>query len=113
MKNIIFMRIDGLMKSQKRKIKDLLEYLGVNRSTYDNWRKGTSKSYMNHLSQISLFLGVTPNYFLSDTEFDTMPICEINDPREVKLVTSFRLMKTNTQDLLLGITEEFVHNAQA
>lgn len=64
----VFARIDHLMRQQKKKNKDLNEYLGLTKSTYDGWKRGTSKSFMKYIDRIAEFLDVTPNYLLCGTD---------------------------------------------
>ena len=68
MNKSIFMRIDQLMKHQKKKIKDLNDYLGLKQSTYDNWKRGKSESYLKHIDEIAEFIGVSPGYLLRGIE---------------------------------------------
>ena len=64
----VFVRIDQLMKTQKKKKKDLNDYLGLTHSTYDNWKNGSSESFLKHIDRIAEFLNVTPNYLLRGTD---------------------------------------------
>ena len=63
-----FARIDHLMRQQNRKNKDLNDFLGLTKSTYDGWKRGTSKSFMKYLDRIAEYMNVTPNYLLCGTD---------------------------------------------
>ena len=65
--NEVFDRIDHLMRQQNKKNKDLNEFLGLKKSTYDGWKRGTSKSFMKYIDRIAEYLNVTPNYLLCGT----------------------------------------------
>ena len=68
MDNEIFRRIDQQMKIQKKKHKELNAFLGLTHSTYDNWKRGTSQSFLRYIDRIAEFLNVTPNYLISGSD---------------------------------------------
>ena len=97
-----FERIDQLMRDQRKQKQQLNEYLGVGRSTYENWRKGSSKTYFQHLDKIAQFLSVSPNYLISGEESNEQQ-ATANYSAEKELVSLFRKMSIINQDLLLNL----------
>lgn len=104
----IFDRIDNIMKRKRKKNIDLINYLGLTRTTYDNWRRGKSESYMDHIDKISDFLNVNPNYLLTGNEKYEEQIHTINNSKEEKLLKLFRSISDKEADVLLNIASAFV-----
>ena len=44
--------------------KELTDYLGIDKSTFSQWKKGESQSYQKYISEIAKFLGTTPAYLM-------------------------------------------------
>ena len=95
----------------KKKKKDLNDYLGLTHSTYDNWKNGSSESFLKHIDKIAEFLNVTPNYLLRGS--DTVSLREtkqkMNEDRMVKL---FRSIPEKEGERLLRIVEAFVSSME-
>ena len=104
----VFDRIDNIMKRKRKKNIDLINYLGLTRTTYDNWRRGKSESYMDHIDKISDFLNVNPNYLLTGNEKYEEQIHTINNSKEEKLLKLFRSISDKEADILLNIASAFV-----
>lgn len=103
----VFDRIDNIMKRKRKKNIDLVNYLGLTRTTYDNWRRGKSESYMDHIDKISDFLNVNPNYLLTGNEKYEEQIYTITI-KEEKLLKLFRSISDKEADVLLNIASAFV-----
>ena len=102
MEDKIFQRIDCLMKDQGKRMKDLLTYLGLSHSTYDNWKTGKSKSYLKYIEKIGEFLHVTPNYIV--TGMDMMAsIPDELEAQEEELKSLFRQVTSETREYVLKI----------
>lgn len=73
-----FDKIDALLKQQKRKQKELTDFLGVTNNAYTDWKSGRIKSYTKHLSQIAQFFDVSVDYLLGkeDQKIPLGPIVE-------------------------------------
>ena len=71
-----FDKIDALLKQQKRKQKELTDFLGVTNNAYTDWKAGRIKSYTKHLSKIADFLGVTVDYLLDKEKSPAEPVTE-------------------------------------
>jgi len=89
----------------------LNDYLGLTHSTYDNWKNGSSESFLKHIDKIAEFLNVTPNYLLRGS--DTVSLREtkqkMNEDRMVKL---FRSIPEKEGERLLRIVEAFVSSME-
>lgn len=46
--------------------KDLTDYLGVDKSTFSQWKKGSNRSYKKYIYEIADFLGVSIYYLISE-----------------------------------------------
>jgi len=103
----VFDRIDNIMKRKRKKNIDLVNYLGLTRTTYDNWRRGKSESYLDHIDKISDFLNVNPNYLLTGNEKYEEQIYTITI-KEEKLLKLFRSISDKEADVLLNIASAFV-----
>ena len=107
MNKSIFMRIDQLMKHQNKKIKDLNDYLGLKQSTYDNWKRGKSESYLKHIDRIAEYLNVTPNYLICGS--DSVEKAEDRHKMmEDRLVNMFRSISDKDAEVLMKIVYAFV-----
>lgn len=53
------------LKKQKKKQKDLTDYLGLTKNAFTDWKGGKSESYKKYLPQIAEFLNVSVDYLLS------------------------------------------------
>lgn len=65
-------KISALLKEQKKTQKDLMDYLGLEKSTYTTWKskKVNNKSYKKYIKEIAEFLNVSTDYLLCDTTDD-------------------------------------------
>lgn len=102
----IFRRIDKIMKAQRRKNNELNSYLKVNNSTYDNWRRGKSESYLKYINEIADFLQVDPKELTGDTDIDLA--VKKQDPKEDKLLSLFRSVTDSEKELLIKVVDTFV-----
>jgi transcriptional regulator with XRE-family HTH domain len=64
----VFERIERLLDDHGKTQQNLLAALGMNRSTYSNWKLGKSESYLKHIDEIARFLKVSPGYLLRGIE---------------------------------------------
>lgn len=99
----VFTKIDEMMKAKGKKHQDLLAYLGLTKSTYDNWRKGTSKSYMKYIDRICEYLNIEREYLIGDIKNLIIPSDIGNNDRESELLYLFRKASINIQDAVLTL----------
>lgn len=60
-------RIIVLLKEQNKTQKELTDYLGLDKSTFTQWKKGASLSYTKYYSEIAVFLGVPVSVLVDDS----------------------------------------------
>ena len=98
MENEVFGRIDKLMKDSGKKKQDLNHFLGLTRSTYDNWKRGKSKSFEKYIDKIAIFFNVTPSYLLYGKD---MPQTPFEKRQEDELLRLFRKADQKVKDSVL------------
>lgn len=54
------------LKRQKKKQKELTDYIGITKNVFTDWKGGRNKSYMKYLPQIADFFNVSVDYLLDD-----------------------------------------------
>lgn len=64
----VFERIERLLNYRGKSQQNLLAVIGMNRSTYSNWKLGKSKLYLKHIDEIVGFLEVSHGYLLRGIE---------------------------------------------
>ena len=67
-------KISALLKEQKKTQKDLMDYLGLEKSTYTTWKssKSRNKSYKKYIKEIAQFLNVSADYLLGTEQDDNI-----------------------------------------
>ncbi|MBQ8161531.1 MAG: helix-turn-helix transcriptional regulator [Clostridia bacterium] len=104
----IFQRIDALMKLQGKKQRELTDHLGLERTSYTNWKKSMNNSYMLYLDRICSFLNTSPNYLILGD--DAEKGCSLEtDPKvlEQQIIHLFRTLKISQQRNLVSIAQMF------
>ena len=67
--------ISSLLAEQGKKQKDLTDYLGLDNTTFSQWKIGKSKSYRKYLKEIASFFNVSVDYLFP--EEDTITVSEL------------------------------------
>ena len=89
--DVIVNRIVELSKKAGRHERDLVEFLGLKRGTFSNWKRGQSDSYLHYLKEISEYFGVTPNYLiLGDNGFEIREGEDIFTVEEIGIINEYR-----------------------
>lgn len=57
-------RIIQLLKEQKKRQKDLTDYLGITKNAFTNWKSGNNTSFIKYLPKIADFLNVSVDVLL-------------------------------------------------
>lgn len=67
-------KISALLKEQKKTQKDLMDYLGLEKSTFTTWKspKSKNKSYKKYIKEIAEFLSVSADYLLGTEQDDSI-----------------------------------------
>lgn len=97
----VFERIEMLLREQSRTQQDLLSALGLNRSTYSNWKLGKSKTYLKQFDSISNYFNVSPSYLLRGIEDG--PMDGTKGATEDEMIRVFRKLNPKRQDLLIQV----------
>lgn len=63
-------RIIVLLKEQNKTQKELTDYLGLDKSTFSQWKKGTNTSYTKYYKEIADFFNVPINNIIGDKYSD-------------------------------------------
>ena len=103
-------RIDCLLAKKGVKQQDLIEYLGLARGAYSNWKRMTSNSYLSYIGEIADFFGVTPNYLITgkDNLKSDTTLVALTDDEEQMLVQYRGIPKKQrpiAQKLLVALQE--------
>lgn len=62
----VLTNIINLLKLNKKKQRDLTDYLGISKNAFTNWKNGDNASYKKHLPQIAEFFGVSVDTLLGN-----------------------------------------------
>ena len=65
--DITLERIIKELKAQNKTQSNLTNFLGINYSSFANWKAGLNKSYLKYLHAIADFLGVSVEYLRGET----------------------------------------------
>ena len=71
-----------------------MNYIGIAKSSYGDWKTGKTKSYRQHIDEIARFLKVSPSYLLRG---DNTEITEF----EKEFLTTLRQLSKEQQEKLL------------
>lgn len=66
--DITVKRIFYLLENRKIEQKELADYLGTNKQTITDWKRGKTKSYNKNIDKIAEFFGVSVDYLLGLTD---------------------------------------------
>ena len=61
---VILTNILTLLKDQNKKQIELMNYLGLSKNVFTEWKSNRATSYMKYLPQIAEFFGVSVDYLL-------------------------------------------------
>lgn len=79
-------RITTLMKEQKILDQELIEYLGLPRGAFANWRRDNGNAYYRHIDKIADRLGVTIDYLIRGHEIKSDSLTS----QETELIDNYR-----------------------
>ncbi len=107
--NKIYLLLSETGKTQK----DLTDFLGIEKSTFSQWKKGANQSYKKHISRIADYFGVTTDWLMGKSQFRTQQeLAECYDSWEYlgneyfNIETDFcGLLKPLREELGIGIEE--------
>lgn len=61
-------KISALLKENQKTQKDLMDYLGLEKSTFTAWKANKNTSYKQYIYEIAEFFGVSTDYLLGRTD---------------------------------------------
>ena len=93
----ILERIIYEMDRQNKKYVELIEFLDLPRGTFSSWKAGRSRSFCEHLGEISIFLGVSAEYLVTGKVSNQ----EIKDSKERELIELYRKLSGEKQEMIL------------
>lgn len=103
----IIAKITQLLDSKKLSQKDLTDYLGIDKSTFSQWKNGKSQSYNKYLSKIAEFFNVSTDYLLGNNGHNN----ENNEENQDSLKVLFRHLQEipeNDREQLIGTLESTI-----
>lgn len=72
--DITLERIIQELKAQNKKQQDLTDSLGINYSSFGNWKAGRNSSYKKYIHAIADYLDVSVEYLRGETDTKKPPI---------------------------------------
>ncbi len=110
-KDLVVDRIILLAKRNGRHEKDVVEYLGLKRGTFANWKRGQSDSYLHYLKEIAEFFHVTPNYLiLGDDGIEIQKGEDIFNKDELELINAYRELNLREKRYIKKIVDIMKEN---
>ena len=89
-------RIAGLMKEQRIQDQQMIEYLGLPRGTFANWRRGRGYTFYEYIAQIADRLGVSTDYLLRGYEIKNDSLSS----REAELIKNYRSISDEAKEVV-------------
>ena len=96
-----FNRITTLMKQQNIQDNQMIEYLGLSKGTFANWRRGKGETYYCHIARIADRLGVSIDYLVRGVEIKTDALTS----QEARLIENYRIMTDDARDAISRTAE--------
>ncbi len=108
-------KISHLLHQQKKKQKDLTDYLGLTKNTFTNWKLGASESYKKHIDKIAEFFDVSTDYLLG---IEKKPLINEDEElteylQELKSRDEMRMLFSITKDCTKEEVEQAVRIIEA
>ena len=94
-------RITDLMKIQKIQDQQMIEYLGLPKGAFSNWRREKGKSYYEHIDKIADRLGVSIDYLVRGIEVKKDSL----ESDEAKLIQAYRCLPDEGKDIVIRNTQ--------
>ena len=89
-------RITSLMKEQKIQDKELIDFLGLPRGAFANWRRDNGNAYYRYIDKISDRLGVTIDYLRRGHDIKTASLTR----QETELIDNYRILTGEAQKVV-------------
>ena len=99
-------RITELLIKQGKTQTEMLEYLGLHRNNFTEWKAGRKRSYLHYIDEIARYFDVSPTYLLRGEEDEgTMKLSK----NEEKLIQMYRYLHPELKEKLMAIAEVLVN----
>ena len=95
-------RITDLLIKQGKTQTELLEYLGLHRNNFTEWKAGRKRSYLLYIDEIARYFGVSPTYLLRGEEDDDGMKLSKN---EQDLIRLYRYLHADSKEKLMATAE--------
>lgn len=100
-------RIIELLERNGRNQKELMDYLGIKKSAFTDWKSGKSRSYLKYASEIAGYFGVTTDYLLrGETDTKEKPAGnkadELSD-YDARVLAWFRSLPPEKREAILNL----------
>ena len=107
-KQVVWSRIESLLKAKKKTATDLCRFLGISTNSASEWRSGRNASFMKQLDRIAVYLDVSEKALLgeglaTDTSANDDELLEIMNAvhKRPELRVLFSASKNATKDDIL------------
>ena len=84
---------------------ELLNYLGLSRNSFTEWKARRKRSYLLYIDEISRYFDVSPTYLLRGEEYET--------ESEWNLIRKYRILNHDSQEKLMATADELVNQEKS
>ena len=103
----IFVRMNNELTKQGRMQKDLIEFLGMGKGTYTQWKIAANQSYRSHLPEIAEYLDISLEYLAGskDNNECVRPKSKlvVTNQDEMDLVRIYRMAQPEMKNALMTL----------
>ncbi len=101
-KDPVMLRIMDVLYEKGSTAQELIAYLGIGKNSFDNWKFGTSKSYLSHIAGISDYLGVSLDFLIRGKEMNADEFTV----EEQNLLYGYRSLNKRRRDMVHGLLDD-------
>ena len=99
-------RITELLIKQGKTQTELLEFLGLHRNNFTEWKAGRKRSYLLYIDEIARYFDVSPTYLLrGEEDEETMKLSQ----NEERLIQMYRYLHPESKEKLMATAEVLVN----
>lgn len=103
----IFVRMNNELNKQGRMQKDLIEYLGMGKGTYTQWKIAANQSYRSHLPEIAEYLDISLDYLAGNKDITECVRPEsrlvVTNQDEMELVRLYRKAQPEMKNAIMTL----------
>ncbi len=101
-KDPVMLRIMDALHEKGSTAKELIAYLGICKNSFDNWKYGSSKSYLIHIVGIADYLGLSIDFLLRGKEMDA----SVFTAEEQNLICKYRGLSKRRRDIVHDLLDD-------